>query len=118
MSWFAFCSALCISVYINFRHEFRHLFSTLHCGKGFQFNDTSRKLIIWNGKILVLAFYTRVIQTHEAKREILSRNPYLKNCISVVTKQKMEKKLTFGLHSRLSRVATNVAINTCMKIVR
>ena len=54
---------------------------------------------------------------HEAKREILSHNPYLKNCISVATKQKNEKKLTFGLDSRLSRVATNVAINICVKIV-
>ena len=32
--------------------------------------------------------------------------------------KKMEKKLTFGLDSRLSRVATNVAINICVKIVR
>ena len=53
---------------------------------------------------------------HEAKREILSHNPYLKNCISVATKQKNEKKLTFD--SRLARVATNVAINIYVKIVR
>lgn len=108
---FANCSALHIPV----TNSDIYLVHSILARVPFQRHNSKIDYLEWENtciSILTLEYSRRM----KPSVKYLSRNPYLKNCISVATKQKHGKET--GLDSRLSRVATNVAINICVKIVR